>query len=100
MEQEYFPILKKGDVTEITAEEKAEPLYQECFPAPPEVDLSDLVGTRYQRQLYGEPEADLEVTDDEQQAAIARPKPDKTLGDSGLTNRVVTIVAATSPKRL
>lgn len=100
LEQEYFPTLRTATTTATTAKDKAELLYKECFPAPPEVDLSDLEGYRYTGQLNDTPEAETEVTEEEQQAAIARLKPDKAPGDSGIPNQIVKVVAACTPKRL
>ena len=100
LEQEYFPVLQKDGITAESAEAKAELLYQECFPTPPAVDLTNLEGYRYSGQLDNEPEAGLEVSESEQQAAIARLKPDKAPGEAGLPNRVIKAVASITPKRL
>jgi hypothetical protein len=100
LEQEYFPTLKVGDTLATSAEQKVELLYQECFPEPPEVDLTDLEDASYTGQLNDQPEADSEVTEAEQQAAVAKLKPDKAPGDSGLPNRVVKAIVNTTPDRL
>jgi hypothetical protein len=75
-------------------------LYREYFPEPPEVDLSGIRGAQYRNQLNDQPEAATEVSEQEQQAVIARLKPDKAPGEDGLPNRVVKAMASTAPERL
>ena len=40
--EEYFPTLQQGDRLAISAEGKANLLHEECFPPPPEVEISDI----------------------------------------------------------
>lgn len=100
LEPDYFPALEKGGRTAISTEEKVEIFYQECFPEPPRVDLSDIEGASYTHQLDNQPEANWEVTAEEQSNAIANTKPDKAPGDDSLPNRVIKLLASVIGEQL
>jgi exonuclease III len=88
--QDYFPTLERNGQIATSVEDKVQMLREECFPPPPEVDLSDIEGFIYPGELKTLDKISLE----EVETAAARLKPDKTPGPDGIPNRVIKLVCA------
>ncbi|KAK5310927.1 hypothetical protein LTR93_011883, partial [Exophiala xenobiotica] len=63
---------ERQDSTEV--EEKAELFREQCFPPPPQADLTDVENFRYRAQLPNEDEA----AEEEMLWAVGKTKPDET----------------------
>ena len=94
-EEDYFPTLWKGQITATRIEEKVEILHQECFPPPSPVDLDDIKGFRYSKQLP----CQSKISEDDITRVIWRLKPDKAPGNDEITNRIVKLAVKTLGKQ-
>lgn len=95
-EEDYFPTLQKGESRATSIEDKVGLLHQECFPPPPPVDLDDLEGFRYPKQLPCQDE----ISEEDVAKVVWRLKADKAPGSDEITNRVVKLTARVLGKQL
>ena len=84
-----LPTLRKDGIIAISATEKSQLLRAEAFPEPREAELDDILTYNYPDPL----ETSEEISIDEIQRASLRTKPDKALGQDGIPNRVLHILA-------